>query len=121
MKLTLPEDSLQVQGMFERFAHLCLVGHTHVPFVFEEEEIGASEGYLEHGDMLKLGEKRLIINPGGVGQPRDRDPRASYAIYDSEEHSIAHYRVAYDLETTQAKMEKARLPQFLIDRLARGM
>jgi diadenosine tetraphosphatase ApaH/serine/threonine PP2A family protein phosphatase len=99
----------------------CLVGHTHIPFVFEEEEDAASEGYMGDGDMLKLGDKRLIINPGGVGQPRDRDPRASYAVYDSDEHSIFHYRVGYDVALTQEKMQQADLPHFLINRLVSGV
>jgi diadenosine tetraphosphatase ApaH/serine/threonine PP2A family protein phosphatase len=99
----------------------CLVGHTHVPFVFEEDEGMANEGYMRHGDMLALGDKRLIINPGGVGQPRDHDPKASYAIYDSDEHTIFHYRVPYDVSVTQDKMEQAGLPHFLITRLASGI
>ena len=99
----------------------CLVGHTHIPFVFEEEEGMANEGYLGDGDMLVLGDKRLIINPGGVGQPRDRNPRASYAIYDSDEKKLVHYRISYDVELTQEKMENAGLPAFLISRLAMGV
>jgi diadenosine tetraphosphatase ApaH/serine/threonine PP2A family protein phosphatase len=99
----------------------CLVGHTHVPFVFEEDEGMANEGYMRHGDMLALGDKRLIINPGGVGQPRDHDPKASYAIYDSDEGTIFHYRVPYDVSVTQDKMEQAGLPHFLITRLASGI
>lgn len=99
----------------------CLVGHTHIPFVFEEEDIMANESYLANGDTLVLGEKRLIINPGGVGQPRDRDPRASYAIYDSDEGKISHYRVAYNVGVTQEKMESAGLPEFLVRRLSVGI
>lgn len=99
----------------------CLVGHTHVPFVFEQDDLSVNEGYLGSGDVLKLGDGRLIVNPGGVGQPRDRDPRAGYAIYDSEEHALYHYRVPYDIEATQAKMEKEGLPGFLITRIARGV
>jgi len=99
----------------------CLVGHTHVPFVFEQDEILVNEGYMGNGDVLALGDRRLIINPGGVGQPRDRDPRASYAIYDSDEHAIYNYRVVYDIESTQAKMEKEGLPEFLVTRIARGV
>jgi diadenosine tetraphosphatase ApaH/serine/threonine PP2A family protein phosphatase len=107
---------------FECFeTRYCLVGHTHVPFVFEQEGIAVNEGYMGNGDILKLGGGRLIINPGGVGQPRDRDPRASYAIYDSDENVLSHYRVDYDIEATQARMEKEGLPEFLIARLARGV
>ncbi|RPJ63865.1 MAG: metallophosphoesterase [Dehalococcoidia bacterium] len=99
----------------------CLVGHTHIPIIFEEEEGMANEGYMHHGDMLLLGDKKLIINPGGVGQPRDGDCRAGYAIYDSDEGNIFHYRVAYDISLTQDKMEKAGLPPFLISRLSSGI
>lgn len=109
----------------ENFKHFetryCLVGHTHVPFVFEEEEGMAREGSMGHGDILALGDKRLIINPGGVGQPRDGDPKASYAIYDSDERKLYHYRVSYDIGLTQEKMENAGLPGFLISRLAMGI
>ena len=72
------------------------------------------------GGGYDLGEERLIINPGSVGQPRDGDPTASYMIYDSEEESIAHYRVGYDIEATQRKMRTHGLPDFLIERLAQG-
>jgi diadenosine tetraphosphatase ApaH/serine/threonine PP2A family protein phosphatase len=99
----------------------CLVGHTHVPFVFEQDEILVNEGHMGSGDILKLGDRRLIINPGGVGQPRDRDPRASYAIYDTEEFAFYNYRVTYDIESTQAKMEKEGLPGFLVTRIAWGV
>jgi predicted phosphodiesterase len=109
----------------ENFAYFksryCLVGHTHIPFVFEENGPESNESYMCPKDMLKLGEKRLIINPGGVGQPRDRDPLSSYAIYDSDECSLTNYRVAYNIALTQEKMEKAGLPHFLSSRLAAGI
>ena len=99
----------------------CLVGHTHVPFVFEQDDLVISQSYWGRNDMLLLGEKKLIINPGGVGQPRDHDPSASYAIYDSDEDMLCHYRVNYDIRLTQDKMESAGLPGFLIERLAWGI
>ncbi len=87
----------------------------------EQDEILVNEGYMGSGDILKLGERRLIVNPGGVGQPRDRDPRASYAIYDSDELALYHYRVTYDIESTQARMEKEGLPAFLVSRIGWGV
>ena len=63
---------------------------------------------------------RLIINPGGVGQPRDGDPRASYAIYDSDAQVVYHYRVNYDISATQQKMLEYNLPLPLIERLSYG-
>jgi diadenosine tetraphosphatase ApaH/serine/threonine PP2A family protein phosphatase len=72
------------------------------------------------GANLKLGKVRMIINPGGVGQPRDGDPRASYALYDTEAGSVHHYRVEYDIRATQKKMEEQGLPTPLILRLSVG-
>jgi diadenosine tetraphosphatase ApaH/serine/threonine PP2A family protein phosphatase len=56
-----------------------------------------------------------------VGQPRDRDPRPSYAIYDSEARTIERHRVTYSIRDTQQKMELAGLPRYLIDRLSHGV
>jgi diadenosine tetraphosphatase ApaH/serine/threonine PP2A family protein phosphatase len=72
-------------------------------------------------EELVLGEERLIINPGAVGQPRDGDPRASYAIYDSETKKIKLYRVPYDIAATQARMIEQRLPLRLVGRLSHGI
>ena len=63
----------------------------------------------------------MIINPGGVGQPRDGDPRASYAIYDSGTSEVWLYRVDYDIKATQSRMASHNLPQRLIDRLEHGV
>lgn len=63
---------------------------------------------------------RAIINPGGVGQPRDGDPRAAFMIYDSEKNTFTFYRVPYDFEKTQEKIIQAGLPQYLAVRLAYG-
>jgi diadenosine tetraphosphatase ApaH/serine/threonine PP2A family protein phosphatase len=62
----------------------------------------------------------LIINPGG-GQPRDRDPRPGYAIFDSTAKTIQRRRVNYSVETTKKKMRKANLPEYLIERLNHGV
>lgn len=63
---------------------------------------------------------RYLINPGSVGQPRDGDWRAAFAIFDEETHQVDYYRTSYDLSATQAKMRTARLPEPLIQRLALG-
>jgi diadenosine tetraphosphatase ApaH/serine/threonine PP2A family protein phosphatase len=99
----------------------CLVGHSHVPFVFRSDKLGSHtiSNFPVESPML-LQENRLIINPGGAGQPRDGDPRASYAIYDSNDGLVIHYRVPYDIGTTQAKMKEYGLPSRLIFRLYHG-
>jgi predicted phosphodiesterase len=99
----------------------CFVGHTHVPMVFKQEDDGhCSSGQLSMNVGLALGKNRLIINPGGVGQPRDGDPRASYAIYDSEANLVKLYRLPYDFKSTQDKMMRAGLPVRLAARLSYG-
>ena len=100
----------------------CLVGHSHVPQVYEydEEGNGCRSLTLPYQAPLRLGMHRLIINPGGVGQPRDGNHQASYVIYDSDNGTIWHYRVAYDIKGTQEKMVKHGLPSLLIKRLSYG-
>ena len=103
-------------------SQFCLVGHSHVPLVFECSETGAClVSEFPDDAVLTLARKRLIINPGGVGQPRDGDPRASYAVYDSEARAVTHYRITYDIGATQARMVEYRLPMGLVARLSYGM
>jgi predicted phosphodiesterase len=76
---------------------------------------GASENRL----LLEPG-IRYLINPGSVGQPRDRDPRAAFAIYDTECNEVEYHRQAYPVEITQEKMVAVGLPEYLIHRLSVG-
>jgi len=100
----------------------CLIGHSHVPLIFECGATGTcSFKEFPADSIFMLGGNRLIINPGGVGQPRDGDPRASYAIYDNEAKSIIHYRIPYDIGATQARMTEYGLPMRLITRLSYGL
>ena len=120
------EYLLSTSSARENFAYFqsqfCLVGHSHVPLVFECSETGAClVSEFPDGAELTLARNRLIINPGGVGQPRDGDPRASYAIYDSETRTVTHNRVLYDIGVTQARMAKYRLPVHLVARLSYGV
>lgn len=98
-----------------------LVGHSHVPFVAVEREGSPLRVVrLQDGDVVELGEARLVVNPGGVGQPRDGDPRASYAVYDADARTLTLHRVEYDLASAQRKIREAGLPSYLADRLAHG-
>lgn len=109
------------QASFRHFESFwCLLGHSHIPFICYSTDNGVTfERFLLDTDV-SLSTDRLIINPGSVGQPRDGDPRASYVIYDSEASTIAHHRVAYDIEATQEKMRGFKLPSMLIERLTVG-
>lgn len=124
---------------FARFdERICLVGHTHKPAIYrwrlerawDAEENGVSAGAatvdhlpMQSGAPLALdvfAEQRLILNPGSVGQPRDNDPRAAYAILDIEQMTWELFRVAYPIDLTQSQMRAAHLPRRLIDRLNYG-
>jgi diadenosine tetraphosphatase ApaH/serine/threonine PP2A family protein phosphatase len=102
----------------------CLAGHTHTPVVFRLQDRDGEELCEplapSHAKALILNEGRYIINPGSVGQPRDGDPRASYAILDTEALSVEHRRVGYPVEETQAKMMERNLPLRLVLRLGYG-
>jgi predicted phosphodiesterase len=114
------EYLLSPEDAEENFSHFnsrfCLIGHSHIPFFTQQ-----GEGMLKRlPPSLPLGNERLIINPGGVGQPRDGDPRASYVIYDSQEGVIYHHRIPYDIAFTQRKMVELGLPSPLAIRLSYG-
>jgi predicted phosphodiesterase len=107
-------------GFFK--SEFCLVGHSHKPLVFALGKTGGvSASQFLPNVKLALGENRKIINPGSVGQPRDGDPRASYAIYDNKTALIRLYRVEYNIKETQDKMMRRGLPIRLVVRLERGL
>jgi diadenosine tetraphosphatase ApaH/serine/threonine PP2A family protein phosphatase len=100
-----------------------LIGHSHVPLMFVAEADGRVGGQLLHpGAAFDLAGARRILNPGSVGQPRDGDPRASYAVIeqDGDRFTFQLRRVAYDVAATQERMRRAGLPPSLIGRLAAG-
>lgn len=115
-------SSLAGENMSYFETPVCFFGHTHVASVFHmaagQERISAQP--LVPGNALLLSAKTLL-NPGSVGQPRDRDPRAAYAIFDPEAGSLTPYRVPYDIAATQAQMAQAKLPRRLIERLNYGV
>ena len=110
----------------ENFAYFktrfCLVGHSHIPQIFRQQaEGGCSYIQFKEGIGEVLGRSRMIVNPGGIGQPRDGDPRAGYAIYDSDSGVVRLYRVTYDIEAVQIEMTRKNLPVRLIVRLESGL
>lgn len=98
----------------------CLVGHTHVPGAFEQENNRILVRQPDYGQPQTLPESRRIINPGSVGQPRDSDPRAAYALLDPETLSWEYRRVEYPIAQTQEQMQEVGMPEKLITRLAYG-
>lgn len=111
-------NPLKVQVLFERFEHICFIGHTHLPGVF----LGEPDFYLpdELGGTYPIVEnERAIINVGSVGQPRDEDNRSSYVFVENNE--VNFVRLEYDFETTMEKIRNIeRLDDFHADRLREG-
>jgi diadenosine tetraphosphatase ApaH/serine/threonine PP2A family protein phosphatase len=107
---------------------LCLVGHTHLACVIEYDRtqrrlmriLTTTEELSDVSFQDEPQTRRYIVNPGSVGQPRDGDPRAGYAILDTDRKQISIRRVPYDIARAQRKIRDAGLPAFLADRLAAG-
>ncbi len=104
---------------FKHFkGQICLVGHSHVPKIMVE---AGTTHWIHAGSEITIeGGKRYIINVGSVGQPRDGNRKACYALYNAVNNRFQLRRVSYDLVTTQEKMLLAGLPHRLADRLAVG-
>lgn len=107
----------------ENFAHFdttfCFVGHTHVPVLFYDA--GSTINLqIPAPDVTFNLDTRCIANPGSVGQPRDRDPRSAYAIFDDTLRTWEYHRVAYDVPAVQLRMQAAKLPGRHIERLSGG-
>jgi diadenosine tetraphosphatase ApaH/serine/threonine PP2A family protein phosphatase len=104
---------------------LCLFGHTHYPVTFELhgrsfEATGPVPSAEPEQELVLRPESKYLVNPGSVGQPRDGDPRAGYAVVDVEKRVVELYRLRYPVEETQAKVIAAGLPEVLAQRLAFG-
>ncbi|MDE2665453.1 MAG: metallophosphoesterase family protein [Acidobacteriota bacterium] len=119
------EDALQSLSLA---AHrLTFFGHTHVQggFAwFKERRAGPLDPGLRKGAaesrLVLDSENRYLINPGSVGQPRDDDRRAAFAVYDQAKALVSYLRVEYPVGRTQKKMREAGLPSYLADRLRQG-
>jgi diadenosine tetraphosphatase ApaH/serine/threonine PP2A family protein phosphatase len=110
------------RGVFETLAtpH-CMVGHTHVPLLFREHDGRIESVAPSDGSEVTIDEERLIINPGGVGQPRDGDPRSCALILDLERMHAQWLRVEYPIEPVQRRMREHALPERLVRRLEIGV
>jgi len=99
----------------------CFVGHAHLQCLFQldEERNRVSMEAPKPGEVVTM-TPRAIFNPGSVGQPRDRDPRAAYAIYDPIERTWEPRRVEYDIPTVQARIRELGMPEKHAARLAEG-
>lgn len=102
----------------EKKTGLCFFGHTHVPVAYAEKQ---GEVHPVPGPVLKVSvEESYLVNPGSIGQPRDRDPRASFIVYDTRKSQISYNRIEYDIHSTAGKIIAAGLPERLAERLKLG-
>ena len=112
-------EPLEAADAFHAMKHpLAFIGHTHFPAVHTDT---GSISPFRPGERIKLSsDRKLIINVGSVGQPRDGDYRAAYVIYDDELQTAEIFRVEYDVDTAASKILDAGLPAMLADRIRRG-
>jgi predicted phosphodiesterase len=96
---------------------LLWVGHTHLPLITGLSGAWAAEVQWSYGERVHLAGGWWLLNPGSVGQPRDGDPRARWALLDTTSLSVAMQAVSYDHERTQDKMRQAGLPAGLVELL----
>lgn len=114
-------DEAAVVTLLLTEAPVVLVGHSHVALQVSLRGSDVEGGLAPDGTTLGLGERRWLLNPGSVGQPRDGDPRAAWLELDQDAGTAVYHRVPYDIERTQAEIVAAGLPTPLAQRLAHGL
>ncbi len=115
-------NTLSARLNFDYFdTDYCFVGHSHIQCIFQldEERDRITLDAPTIGEAMQL-KGRAILNPGSVGQPRDRDSRAAYAIFDPDAKTWEARRVEYDIAEVQERIRQARLPEKHAIRLAEG-
>jgi diadenosine tetraphosphatase ApaH/serine/threonine PP2A family protein phosphatase len=118
------EYLLDVNTVLSNFAYFktsfCFVGHTHIPIQYFYNGNGHVDWIVpKPGESMVLA-SQSIMNPGSVGQPRDRDPRAAYAIFDTQEMKWTPRRIIYNVRAVQQRITKAGLPARHAARLEEG-
>jgi predicted phosphodiesterase len=117
---TMLEKNLAAIAGRDGWPVLAMCGHTHVPMFGWWDGIAVHESKLAAPDTWPRNARAVIVNPGSVGQPRDGDPRASYAVIDLEARALHVARVAYDIERTCEANARAGIPDELSARLREG-
>lgn len=95
---------------------LIFIGHSHYPVIFSAEE-----GMLPPKSLTLRADDRYIINVGSVGQPRDGDPRLCFVVFHPEALEVEYVRLEYDIDKTASEIRDAGLPEYLANRLYRGV
>ncbi|HXL23605.1 MAG TPA: metallophosphoesterase family protein [Candidatus Dormibacteraeota bacterium] len=119
-----PEQALD--GLLDSTAAITLFGHTHHQggFSYQDSNLEVLQirpRATESFAALRINSgRRYLLNPGSIGQPRDGDPRAAFAIADLENNTVEFWRVQYDISAVQERMRRAHLPEALVQRLVVG-
>ena len=111
-----------MRSMYATKAHITFCGHVHLPRLYHMTLAGKTGEFLpapEHSIPLNK-QRRWLVIPGAVGQPRDGNPAACYATFDTETLELTYYRIPYDHEATALKVIAAGLPAVLAQRLVSG-
>ncbi len=116
------EDAISNLTLVKQYRRRILfVGHTHISEAFRIHNNRLIRKWLDDGDTVDLsGEDQILINPGSAGQPRDGDTRLAFGILDDAAMTYTQRRVTWDVAGLQEDMRKARLPDYLINRLSEG-
>ncbi|MCE2488734.1 MAG: metallophosphoesterase family protein [Anaerolineae bacterium] len=116
------EASVAAQNFPHFETPFCLVGHTHQPAIYEQQNGPGSVDMVlpDPRQRRQLNGRRQIINPGSLGQPRDQNPRAAYALLDLPDGVWEYRRVAYDVNAVQDRMRREDFPERLVRRLEYG-
>jgi diadenosine tetraphosphatase ApaH/serine/threonine PP2A family protein phosphatase len=102
---------------------ICFIGHTHIQLYITESAAhdNIQPRQPRDNEVIDVSTERIMINPGSVGQPRDGDPRAGCAIFDTNEMTVTFRRIPYDIKLTQQQMRNEGLPESLVMRLSMGV
>ena len=112
-------DAYEIFSSFD--TPVTFFGHTHIPSIFRLDQNGIEVRSLRGSGRMELrDDSRYLINPGSIGQPRDRDPRAAFMTYDSDRKVLRWHRVTYPIRQAQLRIVRAGLPPSLANRLAVG-
>lgn len=111
-----------VKSMHSTQCRITFVGHVHEPALYNLSLTGKISSFVPTGDSsIPLStQRRWLVLPGSVGQPRDGNPAACYALFDDASNELTYFRVPYDHEAAAAKIRAAGLPPALADRLLEG-
>lgn len=102
-------------------SRVCFCGHTHRPGIWAEHSDGWIAFRKGEGEIQLPRDGKVLVNAGSVGQPRDGDRRACYAVFDAERKTVEFRRVEYDIPAAAAAILHARLPRFTAQRLVAGI